>query len=73
MRDVAASVPDPDVVAKSLDRVGLDYAKAIEAADAVLLQTGSGHIKAQSLSAHSISQLIIYGEHLKRHSATRPS
>jgi hypothetical protein len=71
MRDVAAEVPDPAVVTRHLDRVGLEYAKAIEQAQAVLLQTGST-VKAESLSAHALNQLIIYGEHLRRYRATRP-
>jgi hypothetical protein len=70
-REVAADAPTKDVVERHLGRVGLDYKETVEAAQAALDRTGSP-FKATELSAHSLSQLVIYGQFLKRHSDTRP-
>jgi hypothetical protein len=71
-RDVAGEAPDKEVVTRHLDRVGLDYEETVAAAQATLLKTGS-QVDATKLSAHALNQLAIYGEHLRRHSATRPA
>jgi hypothetical protein len=69
--DAAREVPDKQAVARQLEAVGIEYKDAIEAAKAVLLQTGSV-VKVESLSAHAISQLVVYSKHLARHAASRP-
>jgi hypothetical protein len=69
-RDAADKI-DSAAVARQLEAVGLSYKDAIEAAKAVLLQTGSV-VKVESLSAHAISQLVVYSKHLARHAASRP-
>jgi hypothetical protein len=70
-RDVAGDVPDKAVVERHLGNAGIEYEPTLEAARAVLLRTGST-VKAESLSAHALNQLAVYGEHLRRYSATRP-
>src|ERR1700730_10658197 len=71
-REVAADAPTKEVVERHLERVGLAYDETVAAAQAVLDRTGSP-IKATELSAHSLSQLVIVGAHLKRHSDSRPA
>jgi hypothetical protein len=69
--DAAREAPAKEAVAAQLDRIGVDYASAIEAAKSVFLVTGSA-VKPESLSAHTLVQLRVYGEHLKKHAASRP-
>jgi hypothetical protein len=69
-RDAADKI-DSAAVARQLEALGDDPAKAIETAKAVLLTTGSP-VKAEQLGANALRQLAIYGEHLKRHQQTRP-
>jgi len=69
-RDAAAQIKAEDVKAQ-LEALGDDPAKAIEAAKAVLLQTGSA-VKPEQLGANALRQLVIYSDHLKRHQQTRP-
>jgi hypothetical protein len=68
--DAAAQLKKENVSAQ-FDRIGRDYAKAVETAKAVLLQTGST-VKPEQLGVHALRQLEIYGAHLKRHAASRP-
>jgi hypothetical protein len=69
-RDVATA-PAKEIVERHLDATGLEYEPTLAAAKAVLLRTGS-QVDATKLSAHALNQLVVFGEHLRRHSETRP-
>jgi hypothetical protein len=68
--DAAAQLKKEDV-ATEFDRIGGDYAKAIETAKSVLLTIGST-VKPEQLGVNALRQLEIWSEHLKRHAASRP-
>jgi hypothetical protein len=70
-RDAAGSAPDPKAVAAQLAGAGMDYEKLCATAQALLDKIGSP-VKATALSAYAISQLSVYGAHLKKHSDSRP-
>jgi hypothetical protein len=67
-RDAADKI-DGAAVARQLEQLG--YKDTVEAAKDVLRQTGST-VKPEQLGVHALRQLEIYGEHLKRHAASRP-
>lgn len=70
-RDVATP-PDAQTVAAQLKQLGRDPDKVLTEAQALLDKIGS-QVKATALSAASVLQLGIFGEHLKKHAAKRPS
>jgi hypothetical protein len=63
--------PNPEQVAAQLDRAGFDP-KAVLADAQFALDKAGVAIKAETLSAHSLTQLSVWAGHLRQHSETRP-
>jgi hypothetical protein len=70
-RDAEGEAPDPKAVAAQLAAAGMDPARVIADAQALLDKAGSP-VKAAQLSAYSLAQLRVYAEHLRKHAASRP-
>ena len=65
VRDMGDSAPDPEQVARQLDRAGVDYQQALKQADFALRRAGS-QMKATDLPAFSLAHLSEWGSRLQR-------
>jgi hypothetical protein len=70
-RDGAATPQDRTAIAAQLAGAGMDYERLCGTAQVLLEKIGST-VKAENLSAASLSQLSVYAAHLKKHADSRP-
>ena len=70
-RDVEGAEPDCAEVKGQVEGAGIDYLAALRDAGYALERTGLS-VKPTSLSAHSLAQLAIWGQHLRAHAKSRP-
>jgi hypothetical protein len=70
-REAADEPTDRNAVAAQLAAAGMDPARVIADAQALLDKAGSP-IRAAQLSPYSLAQLRVYAEHLRKHAASRP-
>jgi hypothetical protein len=70
-RDASGQLPAPEAVAQHLERAGLSPREVMADAKFALERTGS-KVPLESLNAFSLSQLALFGQHLRRHGESRP-
>jgi hypothetical protein len=70
-REAEDEPADRNAIAAQLAAAGMDPARVIADAQALLDKAGSP-IKAAQLSAYSLAQLRVYADHLRKHAASRP-